>query len=118
MAYANYDFYKAIYKGTMSEAAFERLSERASDYIDSRTGDVFAGRFFESGLVELKVKKACCAAADAYAINESGGSKQSESVDGYSVTYASGSKVKSADERLDAAVRMYIGDYIRAVTWV
>lgn len=116
MAYANYDFYKAIYKGTMSEAAFERLSERASDYIDSRTGDVFAGGFFESGLIELKVKKACCAVADAYAINESGGSKQSESVDGYSVTYAS--KVKSADERLDAAIRMYIGDYIRAVTWV
>lgn len=119
MAYADYAFYKGTYKGSkLSENAFEQFSERASDYIDSRTEDAFSEGVFPSGLVELKVKKACCAVAEAYKTIENGGGKAAESVDGYSVTYAAGSKAKSADELLDTAIKLYLSDYIKAVRWI
>ena len=37
MAYADFEFYRDTYRGALSETAFGRFSERASDYIDSRT---------------------------------------------------------------------------------
>ena len=40
MAYADYEFYKDRYYGSMiPEADFPRLSERASDFIDTLTFD-------------------------------------------------------------------------------
>ena len=63
MAYADYVYYSEIYKGTLSEADFERLSERASDYIDGRTNYVLKTADIPEELEE-RVKKACCALAE------------------------------------------------------
>lgn len=117
MAYADYSFYKNIYKGNkLSEADFDRLSERASDYIDKRTDYVLC----KSGIppdMEIRIKKACCAAAETYKSCESGGVKLSESVDGYSVSYAA-SEHRTADQRLDDDVQLYIADLVKAVKWI
>lgn len=116
MAYADYAFYKETYKGTLTEAEFERLSERASDYIDGRTEYVL----HKSGVspsVELRVKKACCALADTIKSCESGGVKTAESVDGYSVSYAVTAQ-KSAEQRMDDDIQLYIPDLVRAVRWI
>lgn len=117
MAYADYSFYKNIYKGNkLSEADFERLSERASDYIDSRTDYVL----YKSGIppdMELRVQKACCALAETINSCESGGTKVSESVDGYSVSYAATAQRTTA-QRLDDAIQLYISDLIKAVRWI
>ena len=60
MAYADYAFYTGKYKGSkLSENAFEQFSERASDYIDSRTDYIL----HKSGIppdMEIRIKKACC----------------------------------------------------------
>ena len=117
MAYSDFEFYTSIYKGTLSEVAFERLSERASDYIDGRTNYVFCSSIADD--IAVRLKKACCAVADAYYKNESGGGKASESVDGYSVSYIAGvSKAKTDAERLDEALRLYLNDYVRSVSWI
>ena len=34
MAYADFDYYSGIYMGTMDEEAYQRLSIRASSYLD------------------------------------------------------------------------------------
>lgn len=117
MAYADYEFYTTVYKGTMSESDFERLSERATDYIDSKTDYAFASNVEEDMLT--RVKKACCAIAEEYCTIESGGGKASESVDGYSVSYIAGiAKSRTAEQRLADAIMMYLSDYVRAVRWV
>lgn len=116
MAYADYTFYKGTYKGKLSEADFERLSERASDYIDSRTDYIL----HKSGIppdMELRVQKACCALAETINSCESGGTKVSESVDGYSVSYAATAQRTTA-QRLDDAIQLYISDLIKAVRWI
>nr|DAL68830.1 MAG TPA: Head Tail Connector Protein [Caudoviricetes sp.] len=66
MAYADYAFYKGTYKGSkLSEDAFEQLSERATDYIDSRTDYIL----HKSGIppdMELRIKKSLlCACGNA-----------------------------------------------------
>lgn len=114
MAYANYSFYKNTYKGNkISEADFDRLSERASDYIDKRTDYVL----HKSGIppdMEIRIQKCCCAVAETYQSCESGGVKVAESVDGYSVSYAQ----RTADQRLDDDVQLYIADLVKAVKWI
>ena len=117
MAYADYAFYKGTYKGSkLSEDAFEQFSERASDYIDSRTDYIL----HKSGIppdMELRIKKACCALADTIHTCESGGTKLSESVDGYSVSYAATAQRTTA-QRLDDTIQLYIADLIKAVRWI
>lgn len=116
MAYADYTFYTETYKGTLSEAAFGRLSERASDYIDARTNYVLK----KSGIpaeYEERVMKCCCALAEAMDKNEKGGVKSSESVGNYSVSYAVNEKA-SASQRLDEAFRLYLNSLAGAVWWV
>lgn len=117
MAYADYSFYKGIYKGSkLSEAEFERLSERASEYIDSRTDYVL----YKSGIppdMEIRIKKACCALAETVDSCESGGVKVSESVDGYSVSYAAAAQ-RTAAQRLDDTAQLYLADLIKAVKWI
>lgn len=117
MAYADYAFYTGKYKGSkLSENAFEQFSERASDYIDSRTDYIL----HKSGIppdMEVRLKKACCAAAETIYACESGGTKLSESVDGYSVSYAATAQ-RSESQRLDDAVQLYIADLIKAVRWI
>ena len=97
MAYATYEEYRTVYGGTLfaSEEKFQPCAERASDYMDSVT----FGRLENKsayGDVERLVIKCCCALAenlfyydckmqpDAIA---SGGTKQSETIGKYSVTF-------------------------------
>lgn len=113
MAYADYAFYKNKYKGSkLSENAFGQFSERASDYIDSRTDYIL----HKSGM-EIRIKKACCAVAETIYSCESGGTKLSESVDGYSVSYAATAQ-RSEAQRLDDAIQLYIADLVKAVRWI
>lgn len=116
MAYANYDYYSGIYKGTLSEADFDRLSERASDHIDGRTDYILKKAGIPEELEE-RVKKACCALAEVICQNESGGGKVSEKVGNYSVSYASGSS-RTAEQKMDDIMQLYLADLIKAVTWI
>lgn len=116
MAYADYDFYKNTFKGTISEADFDRFSERASDYIDSRTDYVL----HKSGIppdMELRIQKCCCALADTIHSCEAGGVKSAESVDGYSVSYAVSEK-RTPAQRMDDDIQLYIADLVKAVRWI
>ena len=115
MAYADYKFYTDTYKGTLSEAAFGRLSERASDYIDARTNYVL-----KKGIpaeYEERVRKCCCALSEAMEKNEKGGVKSSESVGNYSVSYVVSDKT-SAVQRLEEAFQLYLSDLTGTVAWI
>ncbi|MBQ8826671.1 MAG: hypothetical protein IJ007_06225 [Oscillospiraceae bacterium] len=114
MAYADYNFYTEIYKGTLSESEFECSSERASDYIDSKTGHMLTAVSAEQ---ELRIKKACCAAAEIYASAKKGGVKSAESVDGYSVTYAINEN-RTIKQQLDDVIQLYIPDLVQEVGWI
>lgn len=116
MAYADYGFYKNVYRGTLSEAEFVRLSERASDYIDSRTDYILKKAGIPEELSE-RVKKACCALADTLKISERGGAKVSETVGNYSVSYAAGAQ-RSDAQKLDDTIQLYLADLVKAVKWI
>lgn len=66
MAYTDYEFYKNRYFGTMvPEADFPRLSERASDFIDTLTFDRLVDGLPSNERAATKVQKAVCAVAEA-----------------------------------------------------
>lgn len=115
MAYADYDFYKKVYRGTLSEDDFTRLSERASDYIDGRTGYILKSAGIPEELSE-RVKKACCAVAETIRDNERG-VKTSEKVGNYSATFGVATQ-RSAEQRLDDTVQLYLSDLVKAVKWI
>lgn len=97
MPYATYKEYQTIYTGTLfkSKEQFVPCAKRASDYMDAVT----FGRL-ENGVPEEfseKLKKCCCALAENLFYYDakmqpdaavSGGTKQSESISKYSVTYS------------------------------
>lgn len=116
MAYADYKFYREVYCGTLSEADFVRLSERASDYIDGRTGYILKKAGITDEMSE-RVQKACCALADTILGNEQGGVKTSEKVGNYSVSYAAGAQ-RSDAQKLDDTIQLYLADLIKAVGWI
>jgi hypothetical protein len=118
MAYADYEFYTETYKGNMKQTDFCRLSERASDIINSRTGFLIGRCGFNNIREELaeRVKKACCSVSEALYINEKGGAKQSEKVGDYSVTYAAGALTN--EQRIDNALLTYIPDIVKTAGWI
>ena len=116
MAYADYDFYKSVYRGTLSEAEFVRLSERASDYIDSRTNYILKKAGVSDEMSE-RVQKACCALAETICGNERGGVKTSEKVGNYSVSYAATAQ-RTAAQKLDDTIQLYLADLVKAVGWI
>ena len=115
MAYADYDFYKKVYRGALSEDDFIRLSERASDYIDGRTGYILKSACIPEELSE-RVKKACCAVAETIRDNERG-VKTSEKVGNYSATFGVATQ-RSAEQRLDDTIQLYLADLIKGVKWI
>ena len=96
MAYADYEFYKNTYLGdAIQESEFEKLSVRASSFLDYYT----MGKAKDNAdLLELKM--ACCAIAERYIVIErsigSGSEKQSETVGSYSVTYRSNAETAAS----------------------
>lgn len=101
MAYADYTYYRDTYRGTVSEEDFQRLAVRASSFLDYYTRNK-AKEYV--GLEELQM--ACCALVDQYKVIEAandlaaknlaaslsadGNELKSETVGGYSRTFASG----------------------------
>lgn len=114
MAYATYNFYINTYHGRAITNAtdFAILAERASDYIDYITRDKADG-------TDVKVQRACCAMAEQYQVIEkselesSGGSKQSETVGDWSVTYRSGvDQLAKAEKELYGIATRYLMKYM------
>lgn len=101
MAYADYTYYHGTYMGAVSEEDFQRLAVRASSFLDYYTRNK-AKEYV--GLEELQM--ACCALVDKYKVIEAandlaaknlaaslsadGVELKSETVGGYSRTFASG----------------------------
>ena len=101
MAYADYTYYSGTYMGTVSDEDFTRLAVRASSFLDYYTRNK-AKEYV--GLEELHM--ACCALVDKYKVIEAandlaaknlaaslsadGNELKSETVGGYSRTFASG----------------------------
>lgn len=112
MAYADYDFYINDYHGkAIIRADFDRLITRAGSYIDSIT----LGRASSYSASDA-VKMATCAVADAWLTNEQGGELQSQSVGSWSRTYAN--KVKSNEDRLYDAAKLYLGPTGLLSRWI
>ena len=102
MAYADYNFYKNEFLGTLTAEEFAPRAERASDYIDFVT-------FGRATADDERVKKCCCAIADTEAKYDNGGEKTSENIDGYSVTYVAGvSKTQSRSEAVYNTALRYL----------
>lgn len=121
--YADFAYYQQSYIGTeiTEEGTFRHAAERASEYLDMAT----FGRL-ENGIpdeVEHKVKRCCCALAEAIAAfggnanvnstdpNDTGAVK-SESVGAYSVTYTASSERLSA---LMSGETAGLQDYLRQI---
>ncbi len=110
MAYVDYKFYTDTYLGNaVPEAQFNRLAERASEYLDWIT------RGQAANAEEEKLKKAACAVAEAFQINEQGGDVISQTVGSWSKSYSKTSKTDA--QRLLEAAQKYLQDLIPKARW-
>lgn len=90
---------------TVTEADFERLSEMASEYINYVT----FGRAVNFGNANTVLKKACCAVAEVYQLNEQGGGVVAETVGKITRNYAVGvSTTPTESQRLYRAASRYL----------
>lgn len=80
--FVNYSYYHDIYGGKLDEETFEKLSVKASAYMEKLT----LGRVSEHS-DEERVKWCCCDLCDLLSAIPSG-AKRSEKVGAWSVTYA------------------------------
>lgn len=99
--FADYEYYKSVCGGGLSEEEFSRVAAKASAYIDKVT----FGRASEHADDE-RVKRCCCDLCDSLS-TISGGVKQSESVGSWSVTYAN-SENASESNYARAACRVWL----------
>lgn len=103
MVYADYDYYLNEYSGNaVAETDFARLSRQASAYLDSLTCGKIRGTWVD----DSRVKDACCAVAEVMQKQEQGGEVASESNDGASVTYVTGSA--TPEQRMYNIAVMYL----------
>lgn len=127
MAYADYEYYSAVYLGdAIQEADFPRLALRASSFLDYYT----QGRAAQNADLDA-LKMACCAVAEQYQYIdtaqalaqkslstslESGGELQSQTVGSWSKTYRSGgdsaqqalSSMQTAQATLGSIAQQYL----------
>ena len=105
MVYADYEYYLNEHSGNaVAEADFTRLSRQASAYLDSLTYGKIRGPWVD----DSRVKDACCAVAEVMQKQEKGGEVASESNDGASVTYVTGSA--TPEQRMYNAAVMYLSN--------
>lgn len=65
MAYADYEFYKTSYFGSVvPETDFPRLAERASDFVDTMTLDRLVDGLPTNERSQKRIKKAVCSLAE------------------------------------------------------
>lgn len=101
--YADFTFYQETYKGTAAEGTFSRLSVLAKAHIDRITHN----RAKDATGEDLeKVKFAFCAVIDEVERQEKGGVIASESNDGISRSYVTGTK--SATQRIYSAASVFL----------
>lgn len=102
--YANYFFYTGTFYGALSEGDFNRLAVRATAEINRIT---FNRAATATGADLEAVKLAQCAVIDELYKIEMGGDIASESNDGVSRSYASGT-ARSKTQRIVEAARVYL----------
>lgn len=103
--YADYTFYMNDYGGTLTEAAFSRLSALAAAHINKITHN----RAKTATEADLEaVKMAMCAVVDELDKQERGGIVTSESNDGISRSYAVGSVIRSEAQRIYNVAEVYL----------
>ena len=101
--YADFSFYKDTYKGKAAEETFSRLSVLARAHIDRMTNN----RAKDATGEDLeKVKLAFCSVVDELDTQEKGGVIASESNDGISRSYVTGTK--SATQRIYSAAAVFL----------
>lgn len=101
---ADHEFYMANYHGRLAADEFNRLSVRATAEVNRIT----YGRAAKATGADLKaVSLAECAVIDELACMEQGGEVVSESNDGVSRSYASGT-ARSKSQRIVAAAMVYL----------
>lgn len=106
--YADYTYYVNDYHGTVvSEADFSRLSVLATAHINKITHN--RAKTAEGETLEA-VKLAFCAVIDELDKQEHGGIVTSESNDGISRSYATGTVVKSVNQRIYSAAETYLSE--------
>ncbi|MBR2716445.1 MAG: hypothetical protein IKD79_01750 [Oscillospiraceae bacterium] len=108
MLTVDYAFYTDVYRGTLPEAAFDRLSLSASACL---------GEFTQGGVPDdpdrlgpeaaLRVRLAFCAVLEARAEQEERAGIAAETNDGISVTYVTGEAQRSRE--LYAAAAAFLG---------
>ena len=103
--YSDYTFYKEQYHGATAEADYTRHAIRAAAYVDRMT---FGRAKTAAGGNLVAVKMAECAIVDELVMQEQGGIVTSESNDGISRSFATGSVVKSGTQRIYAAADVFL----------
>ena len=118
MAYADYDFYKTSYFGSVvPETDFPRLAERASDFVDIMTFDRLVDGLPENERSQKRIKKAVCSLAELmYQIELAEKNAANAAASGTSTTIGSGgsttgivTSVSSGSESISYATPQQIG---------
>lgn len=119
--YADYKYYRDVYRGKLTEDEYTPLAEFAEAYINAKTDFLFEreGLPGKGSSLERRLKTCACALADERHSIVSGESrvKTSETVGSWSASYQAGN-VKSDDDRLYDIAELYLSDVIKAVKWV
>lgn len=118
MAYADYEFYITSYFGSVvPEADFPRLTERASDFVDTMTFDRLVDGLPENERSQKRIKKAVCSLAELmYQIELAEKNATNAAASGTSTTIGSGgsttgivTSVSSGSESISYATPQQIG---------
>lgn len=118
MAYADYEFYTTSYFGSVvPETDFPRLSERASDFVDTMTFDRLVDGLPTNERSQKRIKKAVCSLAELmYQIELAEKNATNAAVSGTSTVIGSGgsitgivTSVSSGSESISYATPQQIG---------
>ena len=108
-AYADYNFYKDMYKGTaIPQSDFARLATQASFFVNRCCFNRIDEVILNDSEMSEKIKRATCAVAELSHKYEKYGDISSESVGKVSTTY--NVKYKSIELGKTDAVNMYLKD--------
>lgn len=116
MAYADYKFYTESFGNVVPEADFPRLSEKASDFVDTMTFDRLVDGLPTNERSQKRIKKAVCSLAELMyqielaeknAINQALANVTNTNIDGKSTGIVT--SVSSGSESISYATPQQIG---------
>ena len=105
--YSNFDYYAHTYHGALSQTEYHQHAHRAAAHIDRITSGR-AAVVPRASPHYAAILQAECAVVDELALQARGGVVTSETNDGISRSYASGSAVKSNTRRIYDAAAVYL----------